>query len=79
MPLAIPFPAIDPVLIEIGPFAIRWYALAYITGLVGAWYYLRVMVDQAPIVATRLDADDFLTWANPWRRSWRSVRIRPLL
>jgi hypothetical protein len=24
--LALPFPAIDPVLIQIGPFAIRWYA-----------------------------------------------------
>ena len=30
----IPFPQIDPVLIEFGPFAIRWYALAYIAGLV---------------------------------------------
>lgn len=64
MSLAIPFPAIDPILFEIGPFAIRWYALAYITGLVGAWYYLRVMVEQSPVVATRLDADDFLTWAT---------------
>ena len=35
--LAIPFPAIDPVLIEIGPIAIRWYALAYIFGLLGGW------------------------------------------
>ena len=24
---AIPYPAIDPVLIEFGPFALRWYAL----------------------------------------------------
>jgi phosphatidylglycerol---prolipoprotein diacylglyceryl transferase len=36
MPLfALPFPAIDPVAIAIGPFAVRWYALAYIAGLVG--------------------------------------------
>jgi prolipoprotein diacylglyceryltransferase len=35
----IPFPQIDPVLVEFGPFAIRWYALAYIAGLLlgGAW------------------------------------------
>ncbi|MGB1875882.1 MAG: prolipoprotein diacylglyceryl transferase, partial [Rhodospirillaceae bacterium] len=33
--LALTFPTIDPVLIEIGPFAIRWYALAYIAGLFG--------------------------------------------
>src|ERR1700737_2184716 len=28
------FPAFDPVLVRFGPFAIRWYALAYIVGLV---------------------------------------------
>ena len=33
-PLLIPYPEIDPVLIQLGPFAIRWYALAYIAGLV---------------------------------------------
>jgi phosphatidylglycerol:prolipoprotein diacylglycerol transferase len=41
MLLAIPFPAIDPVLIEIGPVVIRWYALAYIAGLVGGWLVAR--------------------------------------
>ena len=44
MLLAIPFPAIDPVLIEIGPVAIRWYALAYIIGLVGGWALARRLV-----------------------------------
>lgn len=38
MPLfVIPFPAIDPVLISLGPFVIRWYALAYIGGLMLGW------------------------------------------
>ena len=39
--LALPFPAFDPVLIQIGPFAIRWYALAYIVGILGGWLYAR--------------------------------------
>ena len=30
---ALPFPDFDPVLISIGPLAIRWYALAYIFGI----------------------------------------------
>jgi phosphatidylglycerol---prolipoprotein diacylglyceryl transferase len=38
---ALAFPAIDPVLIYIGPFAIRWYALAYIVGILGGWLYAR--------------------------------------
>ncbi|MDJ1159285.1 prolipoprotein diacylglyceryl transferase [Chelatococcus sp. SYSU_G07232] len=45
MPLfAIPFPMIDPVIVTIGPFAIRWYALAYVAGLVGGWLYARCLV-----------------------------------
>src|SRR6516165_6484736 len=49
--LAIPFPALDPVAISIGPVAIRWYALAYIAGL-------------PPYLVGRQDVDDFLVWAT---------------
>ena len=35
----IPYPLIDPVAVNIGPFPIRWYALAYIGGLVVGWGY----------------------------------------
>ncbi|HXW20722.1 MAG TPA: prolipoprotein diacylglyceryl transferase [Roseiarcus sp.] len=42
MPLfALPFPAINPILVEIGPLAIRWYALAYIAGLIIGWALIR--------------------------------------
>jgi phosphatidylglycerol:prolipoprotein diacylglycerol transferase len=59
----IAFPAIDPVAIEIGPLAIRWYALAYIAGLVLGWRYVawRARAPGSPI--SRRDADDFLVWA----------------
>ncbi len=43
-PFMLPFPDIDPVLIQIGPFAIRWYALAYIVGLLLAWWYILRLV-----------------------------------
>ena len=64
MLLALPFPVIDPVLIEIGPFALRWYALAYIAGIVLGWFLARRMVALAPRVATREQLDDFVTWAT---------------
>ncbi len=32
------FPDIDPVLVHLGPLPIRWYALAYIVGLLLAWW-----------------------------------------
>lgn len=38
--LALTFPDFDPVLIQIGPFAVRWYALAYIAGLLGGWWFI---------------------------------------
>ncbi len=45
MPISIiPFPDIDPVLVAIGPFAIRWYALAYIFGILLGWAYARAMI-----------------------------------
>ncbi len=65
--LAIPFPAFDPVLVTIGPFAIRWYALAYIAGIVLAWIYARAIIrtpklwgGQPPLTVT--DFDDFVLW-----------------
>jgi len=39
--LAIPYPRIDPVAFAIGPVAVRWYALAYVAGLVFAWWHVR--------------------------------------
>jgi len=61
---AIPFPMIDPVLLQIGPFAIRWYALAYIAGIVLGWRLARRLVVLAPKVATPEQVDDFVTWVT---------------
>jgi phosphatidylglycerol:prolipoprotein diacylglycerol transferase len=44
MPNLISYPSIDPVLIALGPFPIRWYALAYIAGLALGWAYARFLV-----------------------------------
>jgi phosphatidylglycerol:prolipoprotein diacylglycerol transferase len=62
--LAIPFPAIDPVAIAIGPFVVRWYALAYIAGLLLGWRYCLILADRPPRLVERRDIDDFLVWAT---------------
>ena len=49
MPSRLPFPAIDPVAIAIGPLAIRWYALAYVAGLLGGWCYARRLAADADL------------------------------
>ena len=33
----IDFPDISPVIFSIGPFSFRWYAMAYLAGIVAAW------------------------------------------
>lgn len=67
--LVIPFPHIDPVLIHLGPLAIRWYALGYIVGIVAGWFYARAIIatprlwgGAAPFAV--IDYDDFVIWAT---------------
>jgi phosphatidylglycerol---prolipoprotein diacylglyceryl transferase len=80
--MEIPFPRIDPAAftipiphmdlgpIALGPFPIRWYALAYISGLLlGWWYASRIAstpklwgeAETSPV--TRTDIDDFAFFA----------------
>jgi phosphatidylglycerol:prolipoprotein diacylglycerol transferase len=58
------FPQFDPVVVRLGPLAIRWYALAYITGLVLGWRLLRRLARLDPVVANHTQVDDFLSWAT---------------
>jgi phosphatidylglycerol:prolipoprotein diacylglycerol transferase len=67
--LTIAFPVFDPIAIAIGPIAIRWYALAYIGGIVLGWLYARKIIrserlwgGKAPF--TVLDFDDFILWVT---------------
>jgi len=62
------FPEFDPVLFSIGPLDIRWYALAYVAGIVvGWWYAARLAKDnalwqpgKAPV--TTIQLDDLILW-----------------
>ena len=70
MPLSlITYPKFDPVLISLGPFAIRWYALAYIAGILLGWLYARrIIANQrywgGPAPLTVADYDDFVLWVT---------------
>lgn len=66
--LVLPFPAIDPVALEVGPLVVRWYALAYIVGLLFAWWYIRRLVANealwpGPPPLEPVKVDDLLVWA----------------
>jgi len=66
----VPFPDFDPVLLQIGPFAIRWYALAYVAGILLGWRYAvslikntRLWGGQTPPV-TVMQIDDLVLWVT---------------
>ena len=56
------FPAIDPIAVQVGPVAIRWYALAYVVGLIGGWRYVRYLVQTHRIRFSTEMVDDLLVW-----------------
>ena len=58
------FPNIDPIALQIGPLAIRWYALAYITGLLLGWRYSLYLTKFPPKAVSRAALDDYLVWAT---------------
>jgi phosphatidylglycerol:prolipoprotein diacylglycerol transferase len=67
--LILPFPKFDPVLVHIGPFAIRWYALGYIVGILLGWVYAKAILRSqrawggaAPISSVQFD--DFVLWVT---------------
>jgi phosphatidylglycerol:prolipoprotein diacylglycerol transferase len=58
------FPAIDPVAVQIGPFAVRWYALSYLAGILLGWRYARTLARHSPHLVKPEDIDDFVVWAT---------------
>jgi phosphatidylglycerol:prolipoprotein diacylglycerol transferase len=69
MPLfSIPFPMISPILVEVGPFALRWYALAYVAGLIAAWWLGKRLAEDDALWGARIhprpiDVDDLVVYA----------------
>ncbi len=62
------FPEFDPVLIHIGPVPIRWYALAYVTGIVVGWWYASRLAKRESLWApgkppvSPMQLDDLVLW-----------------
>ena len=62
------FPNFDPVWFSIGPIPIRWYALAYVAGIVLGWWYAARLVKRESVWApakppvTGPQLDDRVLW-----------------
>jgi phosphatidylglycerol---prolipoprotein diacylglyceryl transferase len=67
--LTIDFPVFNPVAVSFGWIVIRWYALAYIGGIVLGWIYARALIKSTrlwggPAPITLLDMDDYILWVT---------------
>ncbi|TNE57987.1 MAG: prolipoprotein diacylglyceryl transferase [Alphaproteobacteria bacterium] len=71
--LVIDFPDIDPVIFSIGPLSVRWYGMAYLAGLLLAWFYAnrlranknlwtKAAGGKAPL--SKSEIEDFVFWAT---------------
>lgn len=63
-----PFPDFDPVIFSIGPLDFRWYAMAYVLGIVLGWWYAARLAratslwapTEPPVTSRQLD--DLMLW-----------------
>ncbi len=61
-------PDINPVLLQLGPVQVHWYAIAYIAGIVVGWIYARYLLRQTALWAPRQppltteQLDDLILW-----------------
>ena len=60
----IAFPAIDPIALQLGPVAIRWYALAYVIGILAGWRYMIYLARRSPQPIGVREVEDFVVWAT---------------
>jgi len=66
----VPFPEFDPIFFSIGPLPIRWYALAYVAGIVLGWWYAARLVRHAAVWAPNkppvspIQLDDLVLWVT---------------
>jgi phosphatidylglycerol---prolipoprotein diacylglyceryl transferase len=54
----IPYPHIDPVIVQIGPFAVRWYGMMYIAGFALSYLLLVYQIGRKSLAVTRAQIDD---------------------
>ena len=55
---------LDPIALNLGFFAIKWYSLAYLAGILIGYWYLTVLIRQPGSPMARRHADDFIFHAT---------------
>lgn len=62
--MLLPYPAIDPVALSLGPVEIRWYGISYVVGILLVWSYCLYLSRQMKLAITKQDINDFVPWGT---------------
>ncbi len=58
------FPDISPVVFSIGSFSLRWYALAYLVGIISAWFLVKQTIKKYNINISSVQLDDLVFYTT---------------
>ena len=58
------FPAVSPVIFTIGPFALRWYAMAYLVGIIAAWILTKRNIKKYSLGVSDEQLDDLVFYTT---------------
>lgn len=58
------FPNISPIVFSIGSFSLRWYALAYLAGIISAWLLIKRNIRKYNINISSAQLDDLVFYAT---------------
>lgn len=58
----IPYPHIDPIIVRVGPFAIRWYGVMYLLGFAASYFLVRYQVRKKKLDIKMDSIDSLYSW-----------------
>ena len=54
------YPAISPIIFSVGPLVIRWYSMAYLAGILIAWFLVNCNIKKNNLPLTKTDIEDLV-------------------
>lgn len=60
----IPYLALDPIAIHLGPLKIHWYGIAYAMGILIGWQYCQFLIKKRRFAIDKHHLDAFIPWAT---------------
>ena len=58
------YPDISPIIFSIGPLAIRWYSMAYLLGIIAAWFLISKDIKKYDICLSKANLEDIVFYVT---------------